>query len=150
MVTAVTLARSEAVGRGIPVSVCGKKSRDLSNLECRGSIADEDKPCPNSAAAPNPWCNGWLVFLDTGLDANPSAGDVLRSFAAPRPGSTINPAPNGTWFFSFNSRGERMPPNAVAFRLEQTDTTAQQDRCVRVAAGGMISTTHIDDGSPCP
>jgi prepilin-type N-terminal cleavage/methylation domain-containing protein len=157
LVTALNLARSEAIARGVPVAVCGRASP--TSLDACGTDGDA-------------WRNGWLVFTD----AVPNAGDcdgcancteagvagqtcdlVVRSFAAPprlgRADSGTPPPPiqGSAGFVRFNSRGEQ---TGAVFRARssQEGGLAGSDRCVRVALSGQIETfrdTYANLGS-CP
>jgi prepilin-type N-terminal cleavage/methylation domain-containing protein len=157
LVTALNLARSEAIARGVPVAVCA-----------RASAATEDA-CGTHGDA---WGNGWLVLTD----AVPNPGDcdgcatcteagvvaetcdlVVRAFAAPRGrgradnGAPPPPVQASAGFVRFNSRGEQ---TGAVFRARssQEGGLAGSDRCVRVAMNGQIETfrdTYADLGS-CP
>jgi type IV fimbrial biogenesis protein FimT len=130
LVTGLTLARSEAAARGVPVTVCAAASA-------------------TSCAMSSAWAGGWLVFTDADRNATPSSDEIVKVFDPPRGSPTIaaNPAVVSV---RFNSRGEQVSGNAVGFRLKQTNTTAQQDRCVRVAPSGQIATTRVTDADSCP
>lgn len=130
LVTALNLARSEAVGRGVPVAVCAAAS-------------------PTTCAATAAWQGGWLVFTDAALDGTPAADELVRAFAAPGGQASIVPAPSVT-LVRFNSRGEQVGGAAVTFRVEQSATIANQDRCVRVAGSGQIRTERVADNVACP
>ncbi len=157
LVTAMHLARAEAMSRGIPVAVCARAS------------ATADAACGTDG---NAWGNGWLVFTD----AVPNAGDcddcagcteagvteetcdlVVKSFAAPRghgraESGTSPPAVQaGAAFVRFDGRGEQ---TGAVFRARSSQESgpAGSDRCVRVALSGQIETfrdTFPDLGS-CP
>ena len=65
LVTAFNLARSEAITRGIPVTVC--KSADQAACVTTGD-----------------WEQGWIVFLDENSDGTVDAGEeVLRVYDSP-------------------------------------------------------------------
>jgi type IV fimbrial biogenesis protein FimT len=132
-VTALNLARAEAVGRGVPVSVCAKSTE--TDCDAGGN-----------------WLNGWLVFTDPAgagacdnCDPADASGDeVVRSFGAPlgQVGFTGAPA-----FFRFNSRGERIDGGAESFLLVPSTTTTcsggrPENRRIRVLGSGQITTTR--------
>ncbi len=132
LVTALTLARSEAVGRATPMTVCAAASATACAADSTG------------------WVGGWLVFSDFDQDASTLAADeIVKVFDRPRgnPVITVTPA---RAFLRFNTRGENAAGEAVAIRLEQTGTTSSQDRCIRVAASGQITTTRVEDSGTCP
>lgn len=87
-ITALNLARSEAVKRGTQVTVC--KSAD--QLSC--------------AAAGN-WEQGWIVFVDaagTGAVANPTT-DILRVHGPLSSGVTLQGATNLTNYIAYAANG---------------------------------------------
>jgi type IV fimbrial biogenesis protein FimT len=152
LVSALTLARTEAVGRGVPVAVCGKKSPGPGNLECLDSISDADKPCPidDATASNNPWCNGWLVFVDTissgsDLGTRQTSEELIRAFPRPRGGPTIKASAVFVRFASqgFLNDGSVNPPAALNFQLAQTGSSASQTRCVTVASLGQPRTERV-------
>lgn len=69
LITAISLARSEAIMRGITVSLCA-----TNNTQTACSIP----------AATNNWATGWLIFTDPNnngvLDMAPPAEQVIRVF----------------------------------------------------------------------
>lgn len=123
LVTALSLARSEAIGRGIPVSVCARST---------------DTACGPSTS----WANGWLVFTDAAGTAGvlDGADEVIKVFEAPRGRPTIAPTPTTVAALVFNSRGEQAGANPLEARLQldQANTTAGQTRCVRVGPSGQV------------
>ena len=131
LVTALSLARSEAVGRGGVVAVCAATSATT----CVGSAA---------------WAGGWIVFSDPVLDGVPAADEVVKAFGVPRGTPTITPNPSGLAVLRFNPRGEQTAGAAVGFRLKQAGTSANQDRCVRIMPSGHISTIRVTDSDACP
>jgi type IV fimbrial biogenesis protein FimT len=60
LLTALTLARSEALKRGVQVSVCS---------------SDDQTDC--DAAPGTDWVNGWIVFVDDNADGNKDGGELL-------------------------------------------------------------------------
>ncbi len=131
LVTALNLARAEAVGRGIPISVCPKASTDPANTAC-GVAAN--------------WVNGFQVYTDGSGTAGAFDGtdELIRVFAAPlgQVGFTGPPA-----FFRFNSRGERNDGGAESFLLIPSTTIScsggrPENRRIRVMGSGQITTTR--------
>lgn len=51
LVSAITLARAEAVGKRVPAAICAKGNSVPTNFTCGGA---------------GDWANGWEVFLDEG------------------------------------------------------------------------------------
>jgi type IV fimbrial biogenesis protein FimT len=96
LVTALNLARSEAVKRGLSVTVRKVDSNSSTNLSSTAN-----------------WEDGWDVFTDADSDGNFESGDVLiRNFTALPNSYTLRgnvvatPPPDGfDGYISFNSRG---------------------------------------------
>jgi type IV fimbrial biogenesis protein FimT len=140
LITALNVARSEAMGRGGPVSVCAKSSE----AACGASTA---------------WASGFLVFTDDvgtagtcdscGTTTTPR-DEVVRSFPALRSGGTLTVTPAQA-FVRFNSRGEQTSGARAVFRLQETTgTTTGQDRCVSVGVMGQITVLRVDRSTACP
>jgi type IV fimbrial biogenesis protein FimT len=145
--TALNLARSEAVGRGVPAGVCGKAKKSLADTACGGS-GSLTTACTRTADDANPWCNGLLVFVDTNGNAAYDDGtdEVIRSFEAVRGlEPAISASTESIWF---NGRGQSLAMGASCIQIVQTGTTGQE-RCVRVSPSGQISTTRANCPSPC-
>ncbi len=101
LVTALHLARSEAIRRGLRTTIC------------KSSNADSTAPICNTGAS---WKDGWLVFVEDATGAirgavgvyEPSSGDELvRVHAAAEGSNTTITAKNSTLndYVSFTSRG---------------------------------------------
>jgi type IV fimbrial biogenesis protein FimT len=119
LVSALKLARSEAVKRSDPV------------------VARQ---------AGTTWSEGWLVFVDdndngvddptdnNGVYDNGAGETLLRSWDAPVGGSVTT---GGTDFVSFAATGENSGAQ-VDFELDQPDATGSSRRCVSVTATGQV------------
>lgn len=103
LVTAMNLARSEAVIRNIPVSVCPSHMASSSILACGGQYAD-----------------GWIVFTNTNRDAVVDIGDdeVIQAFAAIPGGYSLT-----------NRAGTRIATGLVTFL---PDGSTRQNRTLLV------------------
>jgi type IV fimbrial biogenesis protein FimT len=128
-VTALNLAKAEAVGRGAPVSVCSKASTDPANTAC-GDGAN--------------WVNGWQVFTDATGTAGALDGsdELVRVFGQPLGQVSFTGAPA---FFRFNSRGERIDGGAESFLLVPSTTCSSgrpENRRIRILGSGQITTTR--------
>ncbi len=64
LIADLNLARSEAVKRGVDISIC--KTED--GVSCNSSINREG------------WSSGWIVFLDENGDGTSSSGEKLKVF----------------------------------------------------------------------
>ena len=139
VVSALTLARTEAVGRGMPVAVCPKNAADQPGVA-------PSTTCGTSAN----WANGWLVFTDPSgtVGVRDGADELIRDFSTPRGGPTITKAPTYVRFSSqgYLSDGTVNPPAAVNLELAQAGSSASQTRCVTVASLGQPRT----DRNACP
>ena len=125
LMSAMTLARAEAIKRGAPVVICAS--------------SDSTTPAPTCTGA---WNEGYIVFVDTNADAlRQPAEEVLRtSPAAParvvvdRNGgeAQIRFAPNG--MLSGLSAGTRL-----TVRNTSSPSGAKENRVVCVALAGRAS-----------
>jgi type IV fimbrial biogenesis protein FimT len=122
LVMALSLARSEAVKRGMRVSVC--------------AAATAANTC---AAGPN-WANGWLVFVDDfgGLGTVDANDEPLQSWPGPSPGVVVNTAAQSV---TFNRRGRAA--FARSFNLLKSGCTGDQQRVINIALSGRVSLTKI-------
>ena len=126
-------ARTEAVKRGLPVSICP---------------STDQATCTTT----NAWANGWIVFNDVnGSGTIDSTSDkVLRVRQKLQGGSTIVAAPAPTQnAIIFNREGftTNLGTAQVAFTLHTADNLASSTRCVLVTFGGSLST--VSKGSTC-
>jgi len=132
IVTALNLARSEAVKRGAGVAVCPKATAAVADTDC-GSNAN--------------WTNGWHVFTDAGTGGDFDGGDVVLRHWEPLPsGASLTTAAASIRFEADGSAGtvER------TFQVAYAGTKGAQDRCVRVLASGVIRMHPITDTATCP
>lgn len=126
-------ARTEAVKRGLPVSICP---------------STDQATCTTT----NSWANGWIVFNDVNgsgtIDSN--SDNVLRVRQKLPGGSTIvaSPAPTQNAII-FNREGftTNLGTSQVAFTFHTSDNYANATRCVLVTFGGSLST--VSKGSTC-
>jgi type IV fimbrial biogenesis protein FimT len=89
LVASLNLARSEAVKRGVSVTVRKVDNNSFTNL----------------SAAAN-WENGWDVFTDADSDGNYEAGDILiRTYAPLQSSYTLRGNNNFTNFIQYTSSG---------------------------------------------
>ncbi|MCP5439684.1 MAG: GspH/FimT family pseudopilin [Chromatiaceae bacterium] len=118
LVAALKLARSEAVNRADLVRVCS------SNGGACGGAGD--------------WANGWLVHSDINNNGSFDAGDVLRSWGALAPTSSV--AITGGASVAFLATGEAN--GGYTFELDNSDATGSGSdaakRCVSVTISGQV------------
>lgn len=126
LVVALSMARSEAVRRGLPVSVCGSNAAQTA---CVG------------AAQPN-WANGWLVFTDATGGAgvvNGPADEILQSFDAVPGGIALTT--NDLGFVRFAATG--LPTVETIFTVKHAQCTGNNRRTVRITVTGRVNTNKV-------
>jgi len=123
LVTALTVARSQAVDDGRLVTLCAKSAS--------GNICD---------SAGN-WGNGWLVFVDLDADGTVDSGDsVIRVW-----GDSVASFSATAGYIQFRPDGSQAGTATATFEgtvyLDPSDTSSyKQQRCVRVSMVGQIRT----------
>lgn len=118
MVTALNLARSEAVKRGAPVTIC------------RGDGCDATD-----------WADGWAVFVDTNANGALDDGELLRQWSAVKgdPQVTL-----GASSVTFNNLGA--PGAAVTVDITLPGCQGEQGRRINVSPVGRISMIRVACG----
>jgi type IV fimbrial biogenesis protein FimT len=124
LVTALTLARSEALKRGVRVSVCG-----AAGAEACSEDAD--------------WSAGWLVFTDDFGDMGvvDENDEVIQAWPAPLTGVAVNTLTQSITY-TRNARAEF----AGSFNVLKAGCNGDQQRVINVAPSGRVSLTRIE----CP
>lgn len=127
LVNALSIARSEAIRRGVRVSMC----RSSDGLTCTGT-----------------WSNGWIIFTDTAStdETNPpGVGEVLRVWPAPSGGAAVTTNPAGMQWVRFLPRGDVRTNVAlpITFRIEPAACNGEQGRNVELNAVGRSSTERF-------
>ena len=136
LVTAFTLARSEALARGIPVTVCAKADPAANDTAC-GDASD--------------WGNGWQVFTDNGANVGSytSSGDenekLLRTFASAT-GTPVLTASVGA--VRFLATGELDAATAATLRVAQS-SYATSASCLTLNVVGQLSSEKVATGDSC-
>jgi type IV fimbrial biogenesis protein FimT len=132
--TAINLARTEAVARSRSVTICA---------------ADTTAGTPASCGTD--WSQGWVVIVDTATGASlPDAittgatGNLLRSWA-PTNGVQVT-AQGAVPFFRFSRRGDLSQPDAqTILTVKPSDTcTSQQQRQIVVQTMGRATSSRVD------
>jgi type IV fimbrial biogenesis protein FimT len=90
LVTALHLARSEAVKRGIRVTVCKSDNPMAASPACSATAG---------------WEQGWLVFVDGGTRGVIDPGDTLLWVRGQIAAGTIDPGSNFSRFVSYQASG---------------------------------------------
>lgn len=119
LVSALQLARSEAVTRLAPVTVCARSN---------------DTTCGTSAN----WSNGWLVFVDADDDGVLDAGEERVKIFAPLRGNPTLQAGKSRAAIRYQSGGDVVQDED--FELKQAHSTGNSTRCIRVNITGQVRT----------
>ncbi|CAG9932152.1 GspH/FimT family pseudopilin [Candidatus Nitrotoga arctica] len=127
LVTALNYARSEAIKRGVRVSVCSR----LDNATCSGATVFN-------------WDAGWLVFINPNGDAMVDAGETVLQVRQPlENGNTLRTAVRQR--VTYQSSG--FSPNGDTFRLCDGRGPAS-GRAIMVSLQGRVTTNT--GTSACP
>lgn len=120
LVTALNYARSEAIKRGVRVSVCSR----LSDIACSGVGVSN-------------WDAGWLVFINPNNNAVVDAGETVLQVRQPlENGNTLRTA--NMQRVTYQNTG--FSGNADTFRLCDSRGTAS-GRAIAVSLQGRVSTS---------
>ena len=136
-VTALNLARSEAISKNITTTICSDADGNPATFGC-GDHED--------------WTNGWFVFNDLDQDgARDNDEPVIKVWEAMERDTDIlytasDASTDG--FIRFNSLGEKVGTAVLSFRMTQVDgsaniTTSSRPRCIYLNAIGQVRTAQI-------
>lgn len=121
LLTALNLARSEAIKRGARVSVCASND-----------------PLATTPTCGTDWAKGWIVFTDTATaETSVVVGQVLRVWPS-LPTTTVTTAVDNV---RFNGIGGVFADTELVFTLEPEGCTGTQARVLRVNAIGRAAIT---------
>jgi type IV fimbrial biogenesis protein FimT len=132
-VSALNIARSESVKRGIPVSVCSSTN----GTTCAGSTT---------------WNTGWIVFTDNvGPAGQLNAGDeLIQVWSGLQGGLQLNSTGTAPAvarnFVQYTSTGMPNPIGSTNLSLFKSGAPGNTARCIWVSTTGRVSTTQ----SVCP
>lgn len=118
MVTALNLARSEAIKRGAPVTICRGDGCDASD-----------------------WADGWAVFVDANANGALDDGELLRQWSAVKGDPQVS---LGASSVTFNNLGA--PGAAVTVDITLPGCQGQQGRRIDISPVGRISMTRVACG----
>jgi len=124
LVTALNLARSEALRRATPVVACA--STDLK--DCSGD---------------NDWTDGWIVFADRNGNGDVDADELLQTWTGPE--GQIEARGNADRAV-YNAMGmAQLQPGLVevAFDLQLTGCTGERRKHVTMSPTGSLRTTRV-------
>ncbi|MBK1731985.1 GspH/FimT family pseudopilin [Thiococcus pfennigii] len=127
IVTALSLARSEAIKRGGQVSVCPSADPEAASPVCRDGTD---------------WSDGWIVVTDSAAsDATaPVIGTVLRVWSAPTGIATFT-GPN---WVRYRGGGDASLSAAIEFEIEPSGCSGQQGRTITVGLVGHATIAKKD------
>jgi type IV fimbrial biogenesis protein FimT len=118
LVAALNLARSEAVKRGNPVSVCSSSD----GADCDASTT---------------WTSGWIVFEDVaGASGTVDGGDVIIQVWPATAGLALTSSGN---FVQYVSTGMPQPIGATTFALQKSGCSGDKARQISVSTTGRVS-----------
>ena len=124
LVVALTYARSEAMKRGDPVTVCPSEDDDA----CAGS---------------NDWSTGWFVFVDQNFDgARDEDEPILQVWSGVTGGLDLD---SSLQFIQYASTGLTTPViTNGSFELMKPGYGGEDARCIRIGNTGRISTERAN------
>ena len=129
-VSALSLARSEAVKRGVPVTVCASADQ----AACGGTTGCN-------------WENGWIVFVDSNNNHTVDVGDeILRATPALAAGYTLC-ATSGTSLTTYVTLSPKGAASATGMFVLCENSQVSPSRVVFVSTAGRISPTAQDSNS---
>ena len=129
-VSALNFARTEAIKRRAPVSICASNA---AVDDCDGTD----------------WSNGWIVFVDNEPETSVNIGvdDVLRQWndLDPRAAMTVTRDENAISFIRFNARGAlaRIEDFSVVAQAKFTGCSGEAARQITIGLSGMVSSKTI-------
>ncbi len=94
MISALNIARSEAIKRGVQVTMC--KSTDGTN--CNTTAC-------NASTGDNCWEKGWIIFADANSNGSPDAGETVNVHGALSQGVTLRVGSDFTNSVTYSSNG---------------------------------------------
>ena len=123
LVTALATARSEAIRRSVPVSVCSSSN---------------SQTCADSTT----WSSGWIVFTDASGTAGELDGSDVLLQAWPAPGSNMTVSSSAN-YLQYNARGLANLPAAITFNTYVSGCRGPNKTQIVVTVGGSPQNTHI-------
>ena len=134
LVHALQTARSEAIKRALPVTLCTSAAPLASDARCDGAG----------------YADGWIVYADADRDGARGPAEALILQAEPRsPAFSFDPSATFAERVTFDDGGGSA--NIAGVPLSGTigiDWADQERRVVRVAANGRVSSLNPDGVTP--
>jgi type IV fimbrial biogenesis protein FimT len=137
LVTAVTVARTEAVTRGVAVAICAKADSSPADTSC-GTASD--------------WVNGWQVFLDNGSNTgsyNTADEQLVQVFNKLSGSPQVTASAASVRFLRDGTLDSSLHAGSESFLLAQ-DVSGLSRSCVQISAVGQPSTDKISSTDSCP
>ena len=124
LMSALAIARSEALHQGMPVAVCASK----------GSLT-----CDTTD-----WSNGWIVFTDgSGFQGVLDSTDaVVQAWPAPGGGVTVNFNAAET-YVRFDGRGMKIPTTLATFTVKASGCGGNNGTQIAVTPAGSPQSTKV-------
>ncbi len=135
LVNDLQFARSEAIKRGQPVSIC---------------VSSDGATCLASSSSNNKWQVGWIVFNDAnGSGSLDSTSDVVLRRRAAFAGSDTFVASTTTTVFTYNREGfaTGLTNGTVTMVLHTAPVNQQATRCVAINVVGRQVVQNAGTGS---
>jgi type IV fimbrial biogenesis protein FimT len=127
-VAALQTARTEAVKRGIPVTICASTDADQGdNATCSGNAAD--------------WDQGWIVFADFDGDNVVDAGDndtIVKVDTVPEGGNTMVVTASA---IEYRSSGMLDSAADITFTVTREECSGNGVRVLTITPQGRVSVT---------
>ncbi len=118
LVSALNLARMEAIHRGTSVSICPSSNQS----SCSGS---------------NDWSIGWIVYEDTNVTGSTAVTELIRTWGS-LSGSPSVTASNSATFLRYAADGSLGSSRSIAHQV--TNCAYTQRRQISISAAGRVST----------
>lgn len=126
----LNLARSEAIKRGVDVSICASDDA----IDCDAGT----------------WSAGWIVFVDTNGDADGDTGSIDAGDIVIRVFETLGASSTQTFtvdLFSYNNLGFSATGGVQTFLICPSTNNANNARSIEIGASGRGR--RIDTGLAC-
>jgi type IV fimbrial biogenesis protein FimT len=122
LVTALNVARSEALRRGTQVVACA--SANLAQ-------------CSDSTT----WSTGWIVFADEDGDGAVDADELVQTWTSPGGSIAVTSTANRA---VYNSMGMATPAQEATFTIKLTGCTGEHAKQTVMSASGSLQTKKKD------
>jgi type IV fimbrial biogenesis protein FimT len=131
LLSSLRLARSEALKRNIPVSICLTANPDAAAPTCSA-------PVPGVG-----WASGWIVFTDLGVSGRIDGNDTVIRVQSGFPGSG-GMQPNGFTFIRYTANGlpiSNFGNFVLSNKASPNDSSTKRYICLGIAGSARLSKT---------